>query len=395
MLKGKNIVLGVTGSIAAYKIATLASMLKKLNANVDVIMTKNACNFINPITFETLTGNKCIVDTFDRNFEFNVEHVSLAKKADVCLVAPASANIIGKMANGICDDMLSTTLFAMKCPVIIAPAMNTNMYTNPILQDNINKLKRFGYHFVTPNSGYLACGDTGVGKMPEVEELFEYIYEYLFSSNDLKGKKVLITAGATSEAIDPVRFITNHSTGKMGYSLAKCAYLMGANVTVLSHKTELKMFHGIEVINFTNAKSLFELVKDMYKDYDIVIMTAAVSDYTPLHYSENKIKKHDGDMEIKLTRTTDILNYLGNNKLPSQKIIGFSMETENMLENSKAKLIKKNCDMICANSINSSNTGFKSDTNLVTCITKDNIIELPFGTKEEVSKYILKEIIKL
>lgn len=394
MLKGKNIVLGVTGSIAAYKIASLASMLVKLNANVDVIMTKNACNFINPITFETLTSNKCLVDTFDRNFEFNVEHVSIAKKADVCLVAPASYNVIGKVANGICDDMLTTTIAAMKCPVIFAPAMNTNMFTNPILQDNISKLKRFGYHFVEPNSGYLACGDTGVGKMQEVDVLFEYIIEHLFKNDRLKGKKVLITAGATKEAIDPVRYITNHSTGKMGYSLSKACALSGASVTLLS-QSNLKAFHSVNVINFTNCESLFNLVKEMYQDYDIIIMTAAVSDYTVLEYTDHKIKKSDTNMVIELKRTPDILDYLGHHKLDNQKIIGFSMETDNLIENSKKKLLKKNCDMICSNSINSNSTGFKSDTNLVTCITKDSVCELPFGLKEEVSNYIIDEIIKL
>ena len=393
MLKGKTIILGVTGSIAAYKIANLASSLVKLHANVHVIMTKNACNFINPITFETLTGNKCITDTFDRNFEFNVEHVSLAKSADLFLVAPASANIIGKIASGICDDMLTTTLFAFnRGHKLIAPAMNTNMYLNPILQDNIEKLKKYGYIFIEPNSGHLACGDQGVGKMEEPEKLLEYIINYSLKSEEFKNKKILVSAGRTEEAIDPVRYISNHSTGKMGYAIAKWAHLMGASVTLVSGPSSLTPFMGINVINVKSADDMFNIIKDIYKDFDYIIMTAAVADYTVLEYENNKIKKNDNNLNIELRRTNDILKYLGENKVGNQKIIGFSMETENLIENSKNKLLKKNADMICANSINNKNTGFGYDTNLVTLVTKDDCIELPFGTKEEIAIEILKYI---
>ena len=393
MLKGKTIILGVTGSIAAYKIANLASSLVKLHANVHVIMTKNACNFINPITFETLTGNKCITDTFDRNFEFNVEHVSLAKSADLFLVAPASANIIGKIASGICDDMLTTTLFAFnRGHKLIAPAMNTNMYLNPILQDNIEKLKKYGYIFIEPNSGHLACGDQGVGKMEEPEKLLEYIINYSLKSEEFKNKKILVSAGRTEEAIDPVRYISNHSTGKMGYAIAKWAHLMGASVTLVSGPSSLTPFMGINVINVKSADDMFNIIKDIYKDFDYIIMTAAVADYTVLKYENNKIKKNDNNLNIELRRTNDILKYLGENKVGNQKLIGFSMETENLIENSKNKLLKKNADMICANSINNKNTGFGYDTNLVTLVTKDDCIELPFGTKEEIAIEILKYI---
>lgn len=395
MLKGKNIVLGITGSIAAYKIATLASSLKKLHANVDVIMTKNACNFINPITFETLTANKCLVDTFDRNFEFNVEHVSIAKKADVVLIAPASANVIGKIANGICDDMLTTTVFASKCPIYISPAMNTNMFFNPILQENLDKLKKYGYHIIEPKEGYLACGDIGSGKMPECEELMEYIIEGLYMSDILKGKNVLITAGATRESLDPVRYITNHSTGKMGYALAKWAYLKGANVTLVSGKSNVALFHGIKKINVISASDMFNAVKENFKSNDIIIMSAAVADYTPSNYSNSKIKKSDGELVINLDRTQDILKYVGENKKEEQILVGFSMETDDLIENSKKKLFNKNADMICANSLNGDTTGFGVDTNLVTVITKDYTKELPFGTKEEVASLILDEISNL
>ena len=395
MLKGKTVVLGVTGSIAAYKIVDLASSLKKLHADVHVIMTKNALNFITPITFETITGNKCLVDTFDRNFEFNVEHVSLAKKADIFLVAPASANVIGKIANGICDDMLTTTLFAFNKIKLIAPAMNTNMYLNPILQDNLLKLKKYGYEIINPATGILACGDNGVGKMPSEEELLNHILYHIAYNHDLSGKKVLVTAGATMEAIDPVRYITNHSTGKMGYSIANKAYLRGADVKLISGAATAKAYDGINLVNVKSANDMYNEVINNYKDYDYIIMCAAVADYTPLNYNDNKIKKNDNNLNIELKRTNDILKYLGENKLNNQKIIGFSMETENLIENSKNKLIKKNADMICANSINGDKTGFGVDTNLITLITKDNIIELPFDTKEKLSNLILDEIIKL
>lgn len=395
MLKGKTIILGVTGSIAAYKIATLASSLKKLEANVHVIMTKNACNFINPITFETLTGNKCITDTFDRNFEFNVKHVSLAKCADLVLIAPASANIIGKLANGICDDMLTTTIFACKCPILLSPAMNTNMYLNPILKDNLDKLKKYGFKIIEPQTGYLACGDSGIGKMVEPEILLEHILLEIALPHDLVGKKILITAGPTREFLDPVRFITNRSSGKMGYSIAKNAILRGAEVTLVSGPVSIKAFSNINVINVVSAEDMFMAIKDNYLNNDIIIMSAAVADYTSINIEKNKIKKHDDNLELSLKRTTDILEYLGKNKLESQKVIGFSMETENLIENSRNKLLKKNADMICANSIASNKTGFETDTNEFTLITKDKDIHLCFDTKENLAGLIIDEIIKL
>lgn len=392
MLKGKTIVLGVTGSIAAYKIANLASMLKKLNADIHVIMTKNACNFINPITFETLTGNKCLVDTFDRNFEFNVEHVSLAKKADIFLVAPASANVIGKIASGICDDMLTTTLFAFKGPKLIAPAMNTNMYDNPILEDNLLKLKKYGYEIIEPATGYLACGDTGRGKLVSEDILLDRILYHTEYEHDLMGKNILITAGPTREAIDPVRYITNHSTGKMGYSIANNAYLRGANVTLVSGPSNEKAIDGIKVINTISANDMFNAVKDNYLNQDYIIMSAAVADYTPLNVADNKIKKSDNDMSLELKRTDDILKFVGENKKDNQKLIGFSMETEDLINNSKKKLEKKNADMICANSINDKNTGFGVDTNKIILIKKEEIKELPFDTKLKLANLILDEI---
>ena len=395
MLKGKTVVLGVTGSIAAYKVVDLASNLCKLGADVHVIMTKNALNFITPITFETITKNKCLVDTFDRNFEFEVEHVSLAKKADIFLVAPASANVIGKIASGICDDMLTTTLFAFNKTKLIAPAMNTNMYNNPILQDNLEKLKKYGYEIIEPASGLLACGDTGKGRLPSIDLLLDRILYHIAYPKDLAGKNILISAGPTAEALDPVRYITNHSSGKMGYSIANKAYLRGANVTIVSGPVNVKAYDGINIINIKSAKDMFDEIKNIYKSFDYIIMAAAIADYTPKSFSDNKIKKSDDDLKIELARTTDILKFLGENKLANQKLIGFSMETENLIENSKAKLIKKNADMICANSLNNNNTGFKSDTNLVTLIKKDEIKELPFDTKENIANGILDEIIKL
>lgn len=393
MLKGKTIVIGVTGSIAAYKIANLCSMLKKLNACVHVIMTKNACNFINPITFETLTGNKCLVDTFDRNFEFNVEHVSLAKKADLFMVAPASANIIGKIRAGICDDMLTTTLFAFnKGAKILAPAMNTNMYENPILQDNLKALENYGYEIVEPVVGNLACGDTGKGKMASEEELLDRILYHLAYEKDLCGKKILVSAGPTKEAIDPVRYITNHSTGKMGYAIANNAYLRGADVTLVSGPSLVKCYAGINKIDIVSANDMYNQIKDNYKENDYIIMCAAVADYTPLNVSSNKIKKSDDDLSINLTRTIDILKFLGENKQENQKIIGFSMETEDLIDNSIKKLKKKNADMICANSINSNTTGFGVDTNLITLIKKDSVKELPFAKKNDLANMILDEI---
>lgn len=395
MLKGKTIVLGVTGSIAAYKIANLASMLVKKQAEVHVIMTKNACNFITPTTFETLTGNKCLVDIFDRNFEFQVEHVALAKKADVFLIAPATANIIGKMANGICDDMLTTTVFATKAPVIISPAMNTGMWENPILQDNIAKLKKYGYSFVEPDSGRLACGDTGSGKMPAETLLLEHIELAIGMEKDMKGKRVLVTAGPTREAIDPVRFITNHSSGKMGYAIARVAAMRGAEVTLVSGPVSIKPFVGVDKVDVVSAADMFEAVAENSNDSDIIIMCSAVADYTPAAYSEQKMKKADSDLSLSLARTKDILKYLGEHKKLGQKIVGFSMETENLIENSRKKLEKKNADLICANSINGKDTGFVVDTNRVTLISAANTEELPLCSKEETAALILQHIMQL
>lgn len=393
MLKGKTIVLGVTGSIAAYKIANLASMLVKQHATVHVIMTRNACNFITPTTFETLTGNKCLVDTFDRNFEFQVEHVALAKRADLFLVAPATANIIGKLAAGICDDMLTTTIFATRAPRLISPAMNTAMWENPILQDNLHRLEQYGYHIIQPAAGRLACGDTGSGKMPSEDVLMENILLFAAKEHDMKGRRVLITAGPTQESIDPVRFITNHSSGKMGYALAKMARLRGASVTLVSGPVSIKAFGDIDVVPVVSAADMYEAVTSRSKDNDIIIMCSAVADYTPSTYSDQKTKKKDEDMFIPLTRTQDILKYLGEHKHDGQKLIGFSMETENLIENSRQKLQKKNADLICANSISSGMTGFAVDTNRVTLISPKELRELPLCTKEETADLILDFIV--
>ena len=395
MLNGKTIVLGVTGSIAAYKIAGLASMLVKQHADVHVIMTKNACNFINPITFETLTKHKCLVETFDRNFEFSVKHVSLAQAADVFLIAPASANVIGKIANGICDDMLTTTVCATRKPGLISPAMNTGMFENPIVQDNLKKLARFGYHIIQPAVGRLACGDVGAGKMPSEEELFNNILLAIAKEKDLKGKRILISAGPTQEAIDPVRYITNHSSGKMGYALAKMAKLRGADVTLVSGPVSITAFPGIEVVDVTSAADMYDAITTRSSQADIVVMCSAVADYTPTLYSEQKVKKSEGDMSIALSRTKDILKKLGENKREGQIVVGFSMETENLIENSQAKLQKKNVDMICANSISTDKTGFGVDTNKVTLIFKNHVEELPLCSKEEAADMILDQIIKL
>ena len=395
MLKGKTVVLGVTGSIAAYKIANLASMLVKLHADVNVIMTKNATNFINPITFETLTSNKCLVDTFDRNFQFNVEHVALAKRADIFMVAPASANVIGKIANGIADDMLTTTIMACKAPKYIAPAMNTNMFENEIVQDNLKKLQKYGYEIITPATGYLACGDTGSGKLPSEETLLSYIMKELHYEKDMTGKKVVVTAGPTLEAIDPVRFISNHSTGKMGYAIAKCAMERGADVTLISGQTAIEKPGFVKVIDVVSAKDMFEAVKKEAEDADFIIKSAAVADYTPVTVAEDKIKKSDNDMSISLARTTDILKYLGEHKKPNQKLCGFAMETKDMLENATKKLTAKNADMIVANNLKVAGAGFGTDTNVVTLIQKDGVKELPILSKNEVAKAILDELLQL
>ncbi len=392
MLTGKTIVLGVTGSIAAYKIANLASMLVKLNADVHVIMTQNATHFITPMTFETLTNNKCIVDTFDRNFNFDVKHVSLAKRGDLFLVAPCTANVIGKVANGICDDMLTTTIMATKAPVLFSPAMNTGMWENPVLQDNLKKLQHYGYHVIEPVVGRLACGDTGSGKMPSEETLLEHILLHLAREKDLKGKRLLITAGPTQEAIDPVRFISNRSSGKMGYALAKMAVLRGAQVTLVSGPVSIAPFAGIETVAVRSAQQMFEAVSERSAERDVIIMCSAVADYKPVSYSEQKMKKGDNDMIIPLTRTQDILCWLGDHKQAGQVLVGFSMETENLIENSRQKLTKKHADLICANSIASEQTGFAVDTNKVTLITQENVTELPLCTKEETADLILDSI---
>ena len=395
MLKDKTVLLGVTGSIAAYKIAYLASALKKLHADVHVLMTKNAVNFINPITFETLTGNKCLVDTFDRNFEYSVEHVSLAKKADIVMIAPASANVIGKVAHGIADDMLTTTVMACRCKKFIAPAMNTNMYENPIVQDNLKILQVYGYGVVDPAVGYLACGDTGAGKMPEPEVLLQYILKEVQYEKDLKGKKILVTAGPTREAIDPVRYITNHSTGKMGYAIAKTAALRGAEVTLVSGPAEVEPPMFVNFVPVVTAKDMFEAVTSRSDEMDAVIKAAAVADYRPKFVNTEKTKKKDGDMAIELERTDDILKWLGEHKKDSQFLCGFSMETEHMLENSRAKLKKKNLDMIVANNLKVAGAGFGTDTNVVTMIRENREIELPIMSKEEVAGAILDEIFEI
>ena len=392
MLAGKTVLLCVSGSIAAYKIAYLASALKKLKADVHVLMTRNATNFINPITFETLTGNKCLVDTFDRNFEFSVEHVSLAKAADVVLVAPASANVIAKLAHGLADDMLTTTVLACTCRKIISPAMNTRMFENPITQDNLKICEHYGMEVFSPASGYLACGDTGAGKMPEPEVLLQYILKEVQYEKDLKGKKILVTAGPTREAIDPVRYITNHSTGKMGYAIAKTAALRGADVTLVSGPAEVEPPMFVNFVPVVTAKDMFEAVTSRSDEMDAVIKAAAVADYRPKFVNTEKTKKKDGDMAIELERTDDILKWLGEHKKESQFLCGFSMETEHMLENSRAKLKKKNLDMIVANNLKVAGAGFGTDTNVVTMIRENKETELPIMSKEEVAGAILDEI---
>ena len=394
MLKGKTVVLAVSGSIAAYKIASLASALKKLHANVQVLMTKNAVNFINPITFESLTGNKCLVDTFDRNFQYSVEHVALAKQADVVLVAPASANVIGKIAHGIADDMLTTTVMACKCKKIIAPAMNTNMFDNPILQDNLKILEHYGYEVISPAVGYLACGDTGAGKMPEPELLLQYILREIAYEKDMQGKRVLVTAGPTQDSIDPVRFITNHSTGKMGYAIAKMCMLRGAEVTLVSGPTSIAKPEFVHVVDVVTAKEMYEEVTKRAKDQDIIIKAAAVADYRPKSVSSEKMKKKDDDLAIPMERTDDILKFLGEHKKEHQFLCGFSMETENMLENSRKKLEKKHLDMIVANNLKVEGAGFAGDTNVVTIITGQEEVSLGKMTKEETALRILDEILK-
>lgn len=391
MLQGKHIVLGVTGSIAAYKIASLASMLKKQGADITVIMTRNAVNFINPITFETLTGNKCLVDTFDRSFQYSVEHVSLAKQTDVFMIAPASANIIAKAAHGLADDMLTTTLLACECPKIIAPAMNTRMYQNPIVQDNLKILEGYGMEVILPATGYLACGDTGEGKMPEPGLLLEYIIKAL-KTKDMKGTRVLVTAGPTREKIDPVRYISNHSTGKMGYAIARAAMMRGAEVTLVTGKTDIAPPMGVHTVEVVSAADMAQAVKECADEQDIIIKAAAVADYRPKYISDEKVKKKDGSMSIELERTEDILGFLGSRKKKGQFLCGFSMETEHMIENSRGKLEKKNLDLIVANNLKQAGAGFGTDTNIVTLLSKEDTIQLPIMSKEEVADKLLDYI---
>ena len=392
MLNGKHIVLGVTGSIAAYKIASLASMLVKRKASVTVIMTQNATNFINPITFETLTGNKCLIDTFDRNFQYSVEHVSLAKQADVFLVAPASANVIAKAAHGLADDMLTTTLLACQCPKIFAPAMNTRMYQNPVVQDNTEILRRYGMEVISPAVGYLACGDTGEGKMPEPELLLEFIIKAL-QPKDMTGLKVLVTAGPTMEKIDPVRYISNHSSGKMGYAVARAAMMRGAQVTLVTGKTSLTPPVGVRTVQSTSAADMAEAVKACSKEQDIIIKAAAVADYRPKNTADEKLKKKDADLSIELERTEDILGFLGAHKPEGQFLCGFSMETQNMIENSRQKLEKKNLDLIVANNVKEQGAGFGTDTNIVTLLSEKDTLTLPLLSKEEVADRLLDYIL--
>lgn len=395
MLKGKTVILGVTGSIAAYKAANLASMLKKQHADVQVIMTQNATQFMNPITFESLTGNKCLVDTFDRNFQFQVEHVALAKRADLAIVAPATANIMAKLAHGLADDMLTTTLLACRCPRLIAPAMNTRMYENPITQDNMDILRKYGFRIIEPAVGHLACGDTGAGKLPPETLLLECILDEIAMEKDMKGLHVLITAGPTMEAIDPVRFISNHSTGKMGYALARVCRRRGAEVTLVSGKTNLEAPYGVTLVPVTSAQDMFEAVSSRAKEQDMIIKAAAVADYRPVTVAENKIKKSPGDMSIALERTTDILAWLGEHRREGQVLCGFAMETEHMVERAKEKLTRKHVDMIAANNVKVAGAGFGTDTNVVTLITEDGVEELAKMSKEEVASRIVDALLRI
>ena len=395
MLKGKTVILGVTGSIAAYKAANLASMLKKQHADVQVIMTQNPTQFMNPITFESLTGNKCLVDTFDRNFQFQVEHVALAKRADLAIVAPATANIMAKLAHGLADDMLTTTLLACRCPKLIAPAMNTRMYENPVTQDNMDILRKYGFRIIEPAVGHLACGDTGAGKLPPETLLLECILDEIAMEKDMKGLHVLITAGPTMEAIDPVRFISNHSTGKMGYALARVCRRRGAEVTLVSGKTNLEAPYGVTLVPVTSAQDMFESVSSRAKEQDLIIKAAAVADYRPVTVAENKIKKSPGDMSIALERTTDILAWLGEHRREGQVLCGFAMETEHMVEHAKEKLTGKHVDMIAANNVKVAGAGFGTDTNVVTLITEDGVEELAKMSKEEVASRIVDALLRL
>ena len=395
MLKGKTILLGVTGGIAAYKAAALASALVKQHAAVEVVMTQNATEFVTPLTFEQLTGRRTMVDTFDRNFSHQVEHISLAERTDLVIIAPATANVCAKLAHGLADDMLTTTVLACRCPKLIAPAMNTNMYENPVTQDNLNTLRHYGWDVIEPASGRLACGAVGKGKMPEPEDLLQHILRYLALPHDLVGKKVLVTAGPTQESLDPVRYLTNHSTGKMGYAIARMAMLRGADVTLVTGPTAIAPPPFVSVIPIKSAQDMFEAVAANAPAADFIFKAAAVADYTPAEYNDNKMKKKDGDLSIPLKRTQDILKYLGEHRHPGQVICGFSMETQNMLENSRSKLLKKNVDMICANNLKVAGAGFGVDTNIITIITKDSHIELPLQSKESAANSIIDHALKL
>lgn len=395
MLKGKTVLLGVTGGIAAYKAAALASALVKQHAAVEVVMTENATQFVTPLTFEQLTGRRTMVNTFDRNFSHQVEHIALAERTDLVIVAPATANVCAKLANGLADDMLTTTILACRCPKLIAPAMNTNMYENPVTQDNLALLRHYGWEVIEPASGRLACGAVGKGKLPEPEEILQYILRQLAFPHDLVGKKVLVTAGPTQEAIDPVRYLTNHSTGKMGYAIARMAMLRGADVTLVSGSTAIAPPPFVTVIPVVSAQDMFDAVAASAPKSDFIFKAAAVADYTPANYSDNKVKKSEGDMSIPLKRTRDILKYLGENRVPGQVICGFSMETQNMVENSREKLVKKNVDMICANNLKQSGAGFGVDTNVITIITRNETAELPLQTKEGAANAILDAALRL
>ena len=395
MLKGKTVLLGVTGGIAAYKSVTLASALIKLGATVEVVMTENATKFVTPLTFEQLTGRRTMVDTFDRNFSHQVEHIALADRTDLVIIAPATANICAKLAHGLADDMLTTTVLACRCPKLIAPAMNTNMYENPITQDNLSVLKRYGWDVIDPASGRLACGAVGKGKMPEPETLVQHILKYIAMPHDLDGKRVLVTAGPTQESIDPVRYITNHSSGKMGYAIARAAMLRGADVTLISGPVDIDAPMFVKLVPITSAQDMFNAVAEHYYDADYIFKAAAVADYTPTTYYDNKVKKSDNDMSIPLKRTTDILAFLGEHKKADQVICGFSMETENMIENSRAKLVKKNVDMICANNLKQDGAGFGVDTNIITVITENDTVELPLQSKDAAANEIISQAIKL
>lgn len=395
MLKGKTVLLGVTGGIAAYKAAALASALVKLHAAVEVVMTENATKFITPLTFEQLTGRRTMVDTFDRNFSHQVEHISLAERTDLVMIAPATANVCAKLAHGLADDMLTTTVLACRCPKLIAPAMNTNMYENPITQDNLEILRHYGWEVIEPASGRLACGAVGKGKMPEPEDLIQHILHHLALPHDLEGKKVLVTAGPTQEALDPVRYLTNHSTGKMGYAIAKMAMLRGADVTLVSGPTSITPPPFVNVIKITSAQDMFEAVAENAAASDFIFKAAAVADYTPAEYNDNKMKKKGSDLTIPLKRTQDILKYLGESRTPGQVICGFSMETQNMVDNSREKLHKKKVDMICANNLKVAGAGFGVDTNIITVITKDDMIELPLQSKEAAANAILDQALIL